>query len=55
MHSFTPAGAGQDRNSELSLGAMKGQDLPLAVDGEAGENENPGQAGFNRRATAALK
>jgi uncharacterized SAM-binding protein YcdF (DUF218 family) len=34
---------------------MKGQDLPLAVDGETGENKNPGQAGFHRRATAALK
>jgi uncharacterized SAM-binding protein YcdF (DUF218 family) len=55
MHTFPRAGAGQDGNSELSLDGMKGQDLPLAVDGETGENKNPGQAGFHRRATAALK
>jgi uncharacterized SAM-binding protein YcdF (DUF218 family) len=34
---------------------MKGQDLPLAVDGEPEENKNPGQAGLRRRAIASLK
>ena len=55
MHTFPGRGAGHDGNSALSLEAMKGQDLPLAVDGETGENKNPGQAGFSRRASAALK
>jgi len=34
---------------------MKGQDLPLAVDGEAGEDKNPGQVSWSRRAIAWLK
>jgi uncharacterized SAM-binding protein YcdF (DUF218 family) len=34
---------------------MKGHDLPLAMDGEAGENKNPGQVSWSRRAIAWLK
>jgi uncharacterized SAM-binding protein YcdF (DUF218 family) len=34
---------------------MKGPELPIAVDGEAGENNNPAQAGLRRRAIASLK
>lgn len=52
---FVDAGAVQGRNSELSLLTMKGQDLPVAVDGDAGEYKNPGQAGLRRRAIATLK
>jgi uncharacterized SAM-binding protein YcdF (DUF218 family) len=55
MPVFPRADAGQENNSALSLDAMKGQDLPLAVDGEAGENKKPGQAGFPRLVIAALK
>jgi uncharacterized SAM-binding protein YcdF (DUF218 family) len=49
------ASAGQHRNSELSLSSMKGQGLPFVVDGETGEDKNPGQAGIRRRVTAVLK
>src|SRR4051794_20535567 len=55
MHMFPGADAGQHRNSELSQSGMKGQDLPLAVDGDAGVNKTPGQAGLPRRVTAAVK
>src|SRR5262245_9238835 len=52
---FSGHGAVQPSDSALSLSAMKGQGLPVAVDGETGENENPGHAGLRRRAIALLK
>src|SRR5262245_37722384 len=54
-HRFLEPDAVQRGDSALSLSAMKGQGLPVAMDGETGENENPGHARLRRRAIALLK
>ena len=53
MSAVSPAS--QRAESALSLSGMKGHELPLAVDGEAGVEKNPGQASLRRRATAVVK